>query len=144
MAQIELRFFDDTIETDKKRQLCDFLMKEVFTVHYPSLVEERTQDGKLVLAPGDISLVVPVLDTDLSQSDAQFEVEITEGSANWPQDASGEMLSHQEAKHQTQERAQKISTALTTICAEYSHNIFEVNGVATGWVSYKPKPGMID
>lgn len=125
VAQIELRFFDPEIPVDIKRAVATEIVKIVFSVHYPNEIASRAEQGALHLMPGDVTLVVPVIDTELSQSDAQFEAEITEGSSNWPQTQS-----------ELQERADRISNVLASRFEDVSHNIFEVNGLGTGWVQY--------
>ncbi|HUC95731.1 MAG TPA: hypothetical protein VMR76_02100 [Candidatus Saccharimonadia bacterium] len=128
MAQIELRFLTD-FDTDKKRLLADISKYIVNIVHY----------GKVDLEPGDVSLFVPVLDTELSDSDAEYELEISEGSDNWPKDArTGLYLAPDLAKDALEDRARIISGTLRKTFAAHAHNIFEVNGIATGWVQYKP------
>lgn len=118
-------FFDPNMEVSTQQALAAALPKIVFRVHYPDDVASRMRDDKLILAPGDITLVVPVIDRSISQSNAQFEVEITEGSSNWP-----------ETQPEVQARAERVSELLAALFGEISHNIFEVNGVATGWVQY--------
>lgn len=129
MAQIELRFLTD-FETEKKRDIADLSKAVVNLVHY----------GNEELAPGDVSLFVPVLDLGLSDSDAEYELEISEGSDNWPKDAAtGLYLAPDLAKDVLEDRARLISKALREAFADDSHNIFEVDGIATGWVQYKPE-----
>ena len=80
----------------------------------------------MVLQPGDITLVVPVLNTRLSKSDADYEVEISEGSDNWPSRVAN-----------VQKRAVKLSKLLQIGFPELYHNIFDVTGIGTGWASYR-------
>lgn len=129
MAQVELRFF--TLFGDSKRLAIAQLSKAtVAKVHYD--IDE--------VSPGDITLVVPELDTDLSESDANYELEISESSDHWPRDPeTGELLVHDLAEAVLKERAERISMALREVFVNNSHNIFEVNGMATGWVPYKPE-----
>jgi hypothetical protein len=126
MAQVELRFFEDLGEN--KADIARVTELTVANVHY----------GQETVSPGDITLVVPVLDLGLSKSDANFELEISEGSDNWPRDAEGKLLVDLLAEEALQERAERISAALRKTFSHFSHNIFEVNGLATGWVQYKP------
>ena len=128
MAQIELRFFTPT-ERSKKLEIARLSMATVAMVHY----------GIEIISPGDITIAVPLLDTELSDSDANYELEISEGSDNQPKDPlTGELLVHDLAQEVLNERAIRISTALRKVFRRDSHNIFEVTGITTGWVQYKP------
>lgn len=128
MAQIELRFFNELKRKDK-RAIAELVIPAVAKVHY----------AFDVVSPGDITLDVPLLNTSLSVSDADFELEISEGSDNWPRDEYGKLLAHDPAKAVLDERAQKISDAILEEkrLRNLSHNIFEVTGIATGWLQYK-------
>ncbi len=141
MAQVELKFFSD-IEREIRIEIAKLIIPAVAKVHY---------DLDFV-SPGDVTLVVPVLDVDLSESDADFELEISEGSDNWPKTddinsfhgldmASGSILMHDSVKQILDERAKSISAALldSERLRVFSHNIFEVTGIATGWLQYKPE-----
>ena len=139
MAQIELRFFNPSIDSEVKRTICDVAQTTVFRVHYPDDVPaRRTGGGGILLKSGDITLAVPILDTSFSISDADYELEISEGSDNWPADADGEYLAGKAAAMALEQRAERISSALAGVQQGLAHNIFEVNGQATGWVQYKP------
>ena len=127
MAQVELRFFDEEIERETKLHIADASELIVANVHYD-------QDPR----PGMITMVVPILDTDLSQSDASYELEISEDSKNWPCDEAGQLLIGIMAKKALQARAECISRYLAGLYADLSHNIFEVNGQATARTPYKP------
>ena len=75
MAQIVLRFLVD-FEYGTKKEVANLAKLAVAKVHY-DIDQPR---------PGDVSLFVPVLDTASSDSDAAYELEISEGSDNWPRD----------------------------------------------------------
>lgn len=139
MAQVELRFFDQGLGNEAKAGICDFAQGVVFRTHYPDDVAERERpSGILTLQPGDITLVVPQLNYGLSRSDAQYELEISEGSDNWPRDEHGQLLAEEAARAALQARADRISQSLRQAYGMYSHNIFEVTGQGTGWAQYKP------
>ena len=133
MAQAILRIFTPGIVESKGERLSRTVEVLVFCTHYPDLAESRTVDFTfptrrpvMVLQPGDITLVVPVLNTRLSKSDADYEVEISEGSDNWPSRVAN-----------VQKRAVKLSKLLQIGFPELSHNIFDVTGIGTGWASYR-------
>ena len=137
MAQVEIRFFDPEIPTVDKQAIADTTQGLVFCIHYPNEVRSRRTVHGIRLLPGDITLIVPALDTDISNSDAQYELEITEGSDNWPK--NGAMgRTRNAARVATQARADRVSQALRVVHPTFSHNVFEVNGFATGWTQYKP------
>ncbi len=138
MAQVELRLFNPDMSFEKKQRLCEFVQTSVFRVHYPEELPDRRTGSGIVLKPGDITLVVPRLETGLSVSDADFELEISEGSDNWPKDESGSYLLGNAMQEALEQRASRISKAIQGAHGAYSHNIFEVNGQGTGWVQYKP------
>ena len=140
MAQVEFRFFDGALPIYKKQAICENAEGFVFRVHYPNEVDSRRILHGLRLRPGDVTCAVSVLDTSLSKSDAQYELEISEGSDNWPRNEEGLILPHDEAKIVLDKRAEQISILLRKIFPDVSHNIFEVTGQATGWVQYKPEP----
>lgn len=143
MAQVELRFFGQAIEADARRELCELVQTTVFGVHYPEMVDSRqARHGVIMLHPGDITLSVPILDIELSSSDADYELEISEGADNWPKDKNGVHLMGKSAEEVLQARAERISTALVSLYAGFSHNVFEVSAYGTGWAQYKP--GTID
>ena len=133
MAQIVLRFLAD-FEPGVKKEIADLARLAVAKVHY-----DIDQPG-----PGDISLFVPVLDTASSDSDAAYELEISEGSDNWPRDPkTGLYLAYGlggekgPAELALDDRAERISITLSSAFASHPHNIFEVTGFATGWYQYK-------
>ena len=129
MAQIELRFFT-ALEPDKMLGIARVAKAAVANAHY----------GLDEPGPGVITLIVPSLAIDMSESDASYELEISESSDNWPRDpATGELLTHDPATEALGKRAEVISAALRASFASESHNIFEVTGIATGWVQYKPE-----
>jgi hypothetical protein len=134
MAQIELRFLTE-LERDSKREICSLAKLAVAKVHY----------GIDAPKPGDVSLFVPFLDLEHSDSDAAYELEISEGSDNWPRDpATGLYLAYGNgaqdgpAEMALDERAKRISDVLSEVFPTEPHNIFEVTGIATGWFQYKP------
>lgn len=127
MAQVEVRFFED-IGREVQRDLAKACVGIVALTHY-GITEPR---------PGDITLVVPLLDAELSSSDAAYEVEISSSSDDWPRNDAGSLLAEEAARAYLDDRAQHISEALQELHSGYAHNIFEVTGVATGWCQYKP------
>lgn len=129
MAQIELRFFAP-FDSDKQRAIAHLCKTVVAKVHYD--IDE--------ISAGDVTLIIPQLNASLSESDASYELEISESSDNWPKDsATGEFLAHDTANQALNKRAELISATLRKAYPGDSHNIFEVTGIATGWVQYKPK-----
>lgn len=134
MAQAILRVFESKVYQASMEDLCETVKREVFKTHYPHLVRERELSrtpllGLLIpeLLPGDVTLVVPQLDMRFSDSDADFEVEVSEGSDNWPFSQSD-----------VQKRAERLSGMIEFAFPQFAHNIFEVTGNGTGWVQYKP------
>jgi hypothetical protein len=135
MAQIVLRFLVD-FEYGIKKEVANLAKLAVAKVHYD--IDQPT--------PGDISLFVPILDIASSDSDAAYELEISEGSDNWPRDPkTGLYLSYGlsgekgPAELALDDRAKRISEVLSGAFASDSHNVFEVTGIATGWYQYKPE-----
>ncbi len=135
MAQIVLRFLRD-FECETKKEIANLAKLAVAKVHYD--LDEP--------APGDVSLFVPVLDIATSDSDAVYELEISEGSDNWPRDPkTGLYLAYGlngekgPAELALDDRAKRISDVLIGAFAADPHNIFEVTGIATGWYQYKPE-----
>ena len=139
MAQVELRIFDEGLKNSPKgslRDLCAVVMRNVNWVHY------RKGEDRL-----DITLVVPELDTSLSYSDAAFELEVSEGSSNWPAERvvpHGLQVEGDPVAAQLDYRARLTSYLITRDCtlARVPHNIFEVTGVGTGW--YQRRSGFGD
>jgi hypothetical protein len=135
MAQILLRFLVD-FEFGTKKEIANLAKLAVAKVHYD--IDQ--------LAPGDVSLFVPILDIASSDSDAAYELEISEGSENWPRDpktglylpygVSGEKGP---AELALDDRAKRISEILSGAFASDPHNVFEVTGIATGWYQYNPE-----
>jgi hypothetical protein len=135
MAQIVLRFLVD-FEYGIKKEVANLAKLAVAKVHYD--IDQP--------APGDISLFVPILDIASSDSDAVYELEISEGSDNWPRDPkTGLYLSYGlsgekgPAELALDDRAKRISEVLSGAFASEPHNVFEVTGIATGWYQYKPE-----
>ncbi len=135
MAQIVLRFLAD-LKPGTKIEIARLAKFAVAKVHYD--IDQPV--------PGDVSLFVPVLDTVSSDSDAEYELEISEGSENWPRDPKtglylpyGTSGEKGPAELALDDRARLISEILASTFASYPHNIFEVTGIATGWYQYKPK-----
>ena len=137
MAQVEMRVFNDEMWADSNRgrlkALKEQVKKIVADVHY----------GIKEAGPGDVTIVVPLLDTELSESDADFEVEVSEGSDNWPsrsKDLGTVSFRGKTPEKIVQGRAVMISKAI--IAAGYhdlSHNVFVGTGDGTGWQQYKPE-----
>ncbi|MEM6997711.1 MAG: hypothetical protein AAF413_02250 [Patescibacteria group bacterium] len=142
MAQVELRLFDEELKGSPRaglRDLCAVVMRSVNWVHYKKGEDEL-----------DITLVVPELSVDLCHSDAAFELEITEGSSNWPKDltATSGRSDMWSVVGQLEHRAKLISYMITrdSELARAPHNIFEVTGVGTGWFQrrsgFEDRPGL--
>jgi hypothetical protein len=134
MAQIVLRFLVD-FEVGAKKGIVNLAKLAVARVHYD--IDQ--------LAPGDVSLFVPILDIASSDSDAAYELEISEGSENWPRDPKtglylpyGMSGEKGPAELALDDRAKRISDILSSAFASDPHNVFEVTGIATGWYQYKP------
>jgi hypothetical protein len=136
MAQVEVRAFNPSMPDGILDDLANALPKLAFKVHYPEDAVKQTKDSDLILNDGDITSVFYEINRSRSSSDADYEIEVSEGSDNWPRGENGELLGYDEMVAALNDRAERISQGLRDLFGGYSHNIFEVNGVATGWYQY--------
>ena len=146
MAQAILRLFnpelsllDGNSEVSNFQKIAERIPGIVFTTYYPDEVDENTRKGVLYVPDGGITLVAPVVNPDISVSDADYEVEVSSGCEGWPQDESGLYLTQVEFVAGMQDRADRISAGLRSLFSPFSHNIFTTAGLGTGWAQYKPE-----
>jgi hypothetical protein len=148
MSQIELRVFNPELDEDRRLvgQIGEFAMDVVFRVHYPSDVPGREvgEDGRLILNPEDITLIVPRLYLPESKSYGDYELELTQGSgawSNWLHVArrSGSLMPHfVTAKQDMQRRSGAISSAMAEEFPTLRHCVLDATGRATGFTTYQP------
>lgn len=140
MAEVTISIFNEEMYCDRAvaKQFVWAVMHAVGYVHY----------GTIKLEPGDITVRTLPLDLELSTSKADYELNITEGSDNWPRRRAepvvGEsalqdgdvLLDHDSAAKVLDNRARRISVMMMNLSAlaRRPHNIFEQTGIATGWL----------
>ncbi len=136
MAQVVLRFFRE-FELETQLEIADLSKTAVAKVHYDIEADQ--------LKPDDVTLADQALNIRTSSSSAAYELEVSEGSDNWPRDPeTGLYLPYGNGKAKgpmelaLDERGRRVSAVLSEVFPRLPHNIFEVTGVATGWYMYKP------